>query len=138
MEPRMVMEGYRSAPGAELDESADPGQRAVLREAAAVVAEDGGELVVEVFGNSPPWWATVSGSVTGDSLVGKVPRAQPRPPRSRATTCATCTTSPSSSSATQACAWRASRRSTSPRRGGGFSAGGRRGATSRGAASTAC
>jgi len=67
MEPRAVMEGYRGAPDVELDATADPGQRAILREAARAVAEDGGELVVEVFGNSPPWWATLSGSVTGSS-----------------------------------------------------------------------
>jgi O-glycosyl hydrolase len=67
MEPRAVMDGYRGAPGAVLDEGADPGQRAVLREAAQVVAESGRKLLVEVFGNSPPWWATCSGSVTGSS-----------------------------------------------------------------------
>lgn len=67
MEPRAVMDGYRCAPGADLDAAADPGQRAILREAARAVADDAGELVVEVFGNSPPWWATLSGSVTGSS-----------------------------------------------------------------------
>ena len=67
MDSRAVMEGYRSAPDRPLDESADPGQRAVLRDAARIAAEEGRELVVEVFGNSPPWWATVSGSVTGAS-----------------------------------------------------------------------
>ena len=67
MQPRAVMDGYRSAPDADLDTAADPGQRAVLRDAARTVSHDGGELVVEVFGNSPPWWATLSGSVTGAS-----------------------------------------------------------------------
>jgi hypothetical protein len=67
LEPRAIMEGYRGAPGAELDEDADPGQRAVLADAASAVAESGGELVVELFGNSPPWWATLSGSVAGAS-----------------------------------------------------------------------
>ena len=67
MEPRAVMEGYRRSLGVVLDEAADQGQRAVLREAARVAAGSGDELVVEVFGNSPPWWATCSGSVTGAS-----------------------------------------------------------------------
>ena len=70
MQARAVMDGYRTAPDADLDKAADPGQRAVLREAARLVAEDGGELSVEVFGNSPPWWATFSGSVTGASTPG--------------------------------------------------------------------
>ena len=80
MEPRAVMEGYRSAPGARLDESADPGQRAVLRDAVRIAAEEGRELVVEVFGNSPPWWATRSGSVTGatDRLGWSAPNLAPR------------------------------------------------------------
>lgn len=73
MQSRAVMEGYRTSPIADLDESADPGQRAVLREAARTVAESGGGLVVELFGNSPPWWATVSGSVTGASSAPRCP-----------------------------------------------------------------
>ncbi len=73
MMPRAVMDGYRSRPGAPFDETADPGQRAVLREAAALASASGDELVVELFGNSPPWWMTRSGSVTGDSLIGRIP-----------------------------------------------------------------
>ena len=73
MTPRAVMEGYRRAPGAELDRQADPGQRAILRDAARTVEEAGETLHVEVFGNSPPWWATVSGSVTGDTREGNLP-----------------------------------------------------------------
>jgi len=65
MQPRAEMDGYRVTPDADFDETADPGQRAVLRDARRAVAQDGGALVVEVFGNSPPWWATVSGTVTG-------------------------------------------------------------------------
>jgi O-glycosyl hydrolase len=83
LEPRMAMEGYRPAPDAELDESADPGQRAVLRDAARIVAEEGGELAVEVFGNSPPWWATLSGSVTGASRGRKRPAPNLAPSRTR-------------------------------------------------------
>ena len=67
MDARAVMDSYRGAPGADLDEHADPGQRAVLREAARAAADSREALVVEVFGNSPPWWATNSGSVTGAS-----------------------------------------------------------------------
>jgi hypothetical protein len=83
LEPRMAMEGYLPAPGAALDESADPGQRAVLRDAARAVAEEGGELAVEVFGNSPPWWATVSGSVTGATGIRKRPAPNLAPDRTR-------------------------------------------------------
>jgi galactan endo-1,6-beta-galactosidase len=83
LEPRMAMEGYRPAPDAELDKSADPGQRAVLRDAARIVAEEGGELAVEVFGNSPPWWATLSGSVTGASRGRKRPAPNLAPSRTR-------------------------------------------------------
>jgi O-glycosyl hydrolase len=67
MTSRAAMEGYRPGRDAPIDKSADPGQRAVLREAAAAVRTDGGDLLVELFGNSPPWWATISGSVTGNS-----------------------------------------------------------------------
>jgi len=73
MVPRAVMDGYRSTPAADFDETADPGQRAVLRDAARVVESRGGRLVVEVFGNSPPWWATLSGSVTGASSAPGCP-----------------------------------------------------------------
>jgi hypothetical protein len=73
MDPRAVMDGYQSAPERPLDETADAGQRAVLRDAARIAAEEGRELVVEVFGNSPPWWATVSGSVTGASDASGLP-----------------------------------------------------------------
>jgi galactan endo-1,6-beta-galactosidase len=69
MDPRAVMDGYRRTPQADFDEAADPGQRAVLRSAARIAAEEGSDLVVEVFGNSPPWWATISDSVTGDSTA---------------------------------------------------------------------
>jgi O-glycosyl hydrolase len=73
MSPRAIMEGYRRSREAAIDPTADPGQRAVLRAAARLVAEQDGELVTEVFGNSPPWWATVSGSVTGSSAEGNLP-----------------------------------------------------------------
>lgn len=73
MQPRAVMEGYRSSPRAEFDEAADPGQRAILREIVKVVTRRGGEPIIEVFGNSPPWWATVSGSVTGASSAPNCP-----------------------------------------------------------------
>lgn len=66
---RARMEGYRPRREAPLDPTADPGQRAVLRDAARIAADEGRELVVEVFGNSPPWWATRSGTVTGRSEV---------------------------------------------------------------------
>jgi len=51
--------GYEPSPGV-WDWNADPGQRWLLR---AGIAR--GVTIVEGFANSPPWWMTISGSVTG-------------------------------------------------------------------------
>ena len=51
--------GFQPRPG-EWDWDADPGQRFLLQAAKAR-----GANIFEAFANSPPWWMTVSGSVTG-------------------------------------------------------------------------
>ena len=56
---REGIEGYQPKPG-EWNWEADPGQRSLLQAAKAR-----GANVFEAFSNSPPWWMTVSGSVTG-------------------------------------------------------------------------
>lgn len=56
---RADIAGYEPTPGV-WDWTADPAQRWVLREAIKQGADH-----LEAFSNSPPWWATVSGSVTG-------------------------------------------------------------------------
>lgn len=83
LQARMVMEGYREAPDADLDPNADPGQRAILSDAARIAAEEHGQLTVEVFGNSPPWWATISGSVTGSRGRGSKPAPNLAPDHAR-------------------------------------------------------
>ena len=62
---RERMEGYEPAPG-QWNWNADAGQRWLLQAAKAR-----GANIFEAFSNSPPWWMTVSGSVTG----GKDPNA---------------------------------------------------------------
>ncbi|WP_445144951.1 glycoside hydrolase family 30 protein [Dyella sp. Tek66A03] len=56
---RADMEGFEPAPG-HWNWSADAGQRWVLRQAKAH-----GATLFEAFANSPPYWMTVSGSVSG-------------------------------------------------------------------------
>jgi O-glycosyl hydrolase len=56
---RADMEGFEPAPG-QWNWDADAGQRWVLRQAKAH-----GATLFEAFANSPPYWMTVSGSVTG-------------------------------------------------------------------------
>ncbi len=56
---RADMEGFEPAPG-QWNWSADAGQRWVLRHAKAH-----GATLFEAFSNSPPYWMTVSGSVSG-------------------------------------------------------------------------
>jgi len=58
---RAQMPGFQPSPGF-WDWSADQNQRWVLREAVARGADK-----VVAFANSPPWWMTVSGSVTGSA-----------------------------------------------------------------------
>lgn len=57
---RAAVPGYRSTPGGAWDWAADANQRWVLKSAMLHGANQ-----LEAFSNSPPWWATVSGSVGG-------------------------------------------------------------------------
>ena len=61
MEFRAQMPGFEPSPGV-WNWSADANQRWMLRQAVALGANR-----VEAFANSPPWWMTVSGSVTGST-----------------------------------------------------------------------
>src|ERR1700728_2669022 len=56
---RAYMQGFEPTNGI-WNWNADQNQRWVLRESIAL-----GANLVDVFANSPPWWMTVSGSVTG-------------------------------------------------------------------------
>ncbi len=58
---RAQMQGFEPTNGV-WDWSADANQRWMLRQAVAL-----GASRVEAFANSPPWWMTVSGSVTGSA-----------------------------------------------------------------------
>ena len=60
LEFRAAIPGYEPSPG-HWDWNADPNQRWVLQRALKMGANQ-----VEAFANSPPWWMTVSGSVTGN------------------------------------------------------------------------
>lgn len=57
---RCAVPGYEPSPGV-WDWTADANQRWVLQESIKKGANQ-----LEAFSNSPPWWATVSGSVTGN------------------------------------------------------------------------
>ena len=59
MSYRVNMDGFEPSPG-KWDWEADAGQRWVLRQAMVR-----GANIVEAFSNSPPYWMTSSGSVTG-------------------------------------------------------------------------
>jgi O-glycosyl hydrolase len=61
MEFRARVPGFETSPGV-WDWTADANQRWVLRQAVALGANR-----VVAFANSPPWWMTVSGSVTGST-----------------------------------------------------------------------
>jgi hypothetical protein len=61
MEFRAQIPGFEPSPGT-WNWSADANQRWMLRQAVALGANR-----VEAFANSPPWWMTVSGSVTGST-----------------------------------------------------------------------
>jgi len=61
MEYRARIPGFEPSPGV-WDWSADANQRWMLRQAVALGADR-----VVAFANSPPWWMTVSGSVTGST-----------------------------------------------------------------------
>ena len=59
MQYRARVPGYQPSPGV-WDWSADAGQRSILAE-----ARKRGVTLCEAFSNSPPYWMTLSGSVTG-------------------------------------------------------------------------
>jgi hypothetical protein len=61
MEFRAQMPGFEPSPGV-WNWTVDANQRWILRQAVALGANR-----VEAFANSPPWWMTVSGSVTGST-----------------------------------------------------------------------
>lgn len=61
MQFRAQIPGFEATPGV-WDWTADANQRWVLRQAVALGANR-----IEAFANSPPWWMTVSGSVTGST-----------------------------------------------------------------------
>lgn len=61
MQPRARVPGFEPSPG-KWDWSADANQRWMLRRAMELGANR-----VEAFANSPPWWMTASGSVTGST-----------------------------------------------------------------------
>lgn len=60
MWPWRAVPGFRPAPDAPYDWTADANQRWVLLESIKR-----GVTITEAFANSPPWWMTISGSVTG-------------------------------------------------------------------------
>ncbi len=61
-EPRAVP-GFKKSETAEYDWSADQHQRNIL----LGIASRGEDLIFEAFSNSPPWWMTISGCVTGNT-----------------------------------------------------------------------
>ncbi len=61
-EPRAVP-GFKKSETAEYDWSADQYQRNIL----LGIASRGENLTFEAFSNSPPWWMTISGCVTGNT-----------------------------------------------------------------------
>ena len=73
MEPRARMEGYWPGPDQDFDWNADHTQRQILEDAIVHARAAGLPLRFEVFGNSPPWWMTISGSVTGNTGMNGKP-----------------------------------------------------------------
>lgn len=64
MEYRARIPGYKASESADYEWSADANQRFMLQAAKARIAPE--EFIAEAFANSPPWWMTKSGSVTGN------------------------------------------------------------------------
>ncbi len=60
---RAAIPGYETTSG-QWDWSADENQRRILQEAIKMGANQ-----LEAFSNSPPWWMTISGSVTGSKIA---------------------------------------------------------------------
>ncbi len=67
MELRARMDGYWPGPDQSYNWDADQTQRAILGDAINAARTAGLRLSFEVFANSPPWWMTISGSVTGNT-----------------------------------------------------------------------
>ncbi|WP_211748209.1 RICIN domain-containing protein [Paenibacillus sp. Marseille-Q4541] len=63
LELRAAVPGFKASPTADYDWSSDANQRWVLQ--AAKERNQPQEFIAEAFANSPPWWMTNSGSVTG-------------------------------------------------------------------------
>lgn len=63
MDLRARVPGYLASATAAYDWSADPNQRWFLQAAKSRIPAS--EFLAESFANSPPWWMTISGSVTG-------------------------------------------------------------------------
>ncbi|MEC0091107.1 RICIN domain-containing protein [Paenibacillus macquariensis] len=63
LELRAAVPGFKASPTADYDWSSDANQRWMLQ--AAKARNQPQEFIAEAFANSPPWWMTNSGSVTG-------------------------------------------------------------------------
>lgn len=68
LELRATVPGFKASPTADYDWSSDANQRWMLQ--AAKARNQPQEFIAEAFANSPPWWMTNSGSVTGAVLPG--------------------------------------------------------------------
>lgn len=68
LELRAAVPGFKASPTADYDWSSDANQRWMLQ--AAKARNQPQEFIAEAFANSPPWWMTSSGSVTGAVLPG--------------------------------------------------------------------
>lgn len=68
LELRAAVPGFKASPTADYDWSSDANQRWMLQ--AAKARNQPQEFIAEAFANSPPWWMTNSGSVTGAVLPG--------------------------------------------------------------------
>ncbi|OXM13545.1 glycoside hydrolase [Paenibacillus herberti] len=64
MDLRAQIPGYKASANASYDWTQDANQRWVLDAAKSRI--DQNEFIAEAFANSPPWWMTKSGSVTGN------------------------------------------------------------------------
>ncbi|SDS38076.1 O-Glycosyl hydrolase [Paenibacillaceae bacterium GAS479] len=64
MDLRAQIPGYKASANAPYDWTQDANQRWVLDAAKSRI--DQNEFIAEAFANSPPWWMTKSGSVTGN------------------------------------------------------------------------
>ncbi|SDX94259.1 RICIN domain-containing protein [Paenibacillus sp. CF384] len=65
MDLRARIPGFKASSTASYDWTADANQRWVLNAAKSRI--NASEFIAEAFANSPPWWMTKSGSVTGNN-----------------------------------------------------------------------